>query len=349
MRSIARLAALALLAALCLSACSAPAPEQAEPSPSPSAQPARRYALVVKDVTNPYMQRMFSGFSEACEALGAQAELSGPDSVSAEEQIACIDALIDEGVDAIAVAANDRDALSPVLTRALEAGVKVVSLDSDVKPQDRMVHIQQASPEVIGRVLMQAAREMTGGKGEFAILTTTPSASNQALWVSWMLEEIRENPADYTGMTLLETLYGLDLYEPSYEMVGALLREHPDTQIIIAPTSVGILAAANAVRDAGADAYVTGLGLPSDMADYIRDGLCPWMYLWNPIDVGYVAAYAADALVRGSITGAVDEVLAAGDRGVLKVTAAADGGSEIVVGDPYMFDKNNVAVWEDIF
>lgn len=73
------------------------------------------------------------------------------------------------------------------------------------------------------------------------------------------------------------------------------------------------------------------------------------MYLWNPIDVGYVAAYAADALVRGEITGAVGEVLSAGERGILKTTLAADGGSEIVVGNPYMFDASNVAVWEEIF
>ena len=349
MKALPRLTALFMIVALGLCACSAPAPEETASSPSPTSQAPRRYALVVKDVTNPYMQRMFSGFSDACEALGAQAVLSGPDVVSAEEQIQCIRLLVEEGVDAIAVAANDRDALSPVLADALEAGIKVVSLDSDVNPEDRMVHIQQASPEVIGRVLMQAAREMTGGKGNFAILTTTPSASNQSLWVSWMLREIGENPSEYTDMTLVETLYGLDLYEPSYEMVSALLRTNPQLDIVVAPTSVGILAAADAVRDAGADTLVTGLGLPSDMADSIREGICPWMYLWNPIDVGYVAAYAADALERGAITGSVGEVLQAGDRGVLKITAAADGGSEIVVGDPYMFDESNVAVWEEIF
>ena len=94
---------------------------------------------------------------------------------------------------------------------------------------------------------------------------------------------------------------------------------------------------------------MTGLGLPSDMGDYIRSGLCPWMYLWNPIDVGYVAACAADALVRGEIHGAVGEVLSAGDRGVLKVTSAADGGSEIVVGNRYMFDSSNISVWEELF
>lgn len=337
---------LALLVAS-LSACAPGRPETALPSPTPAAE--RRYALVVKDVTNPYMQRMFSGFEEACALLGARAVLSGPEDASAAGQMDCVEALIREGVDAIAIAANDRDALSPALQTALSAGIKVLSLDSDVRPEDRLVHIQQASPEVIGRVLMQAAREIVGAQGAFAILTTTSSASNQAQWVSWMLREIEEAPELYGQMTLVDTLYGSDLYDPSYRLVRALLEEHPETSIVIAPTVVGLLAAADAIRDAGAPTLVTGLGLPSDMGDYIRSGLCPWMYLWNPIDVGYVAACAADALVRGEIHGAVGEVLSAGDRGVLKVTSAADGGSEIVVGNPYMFDSSNISVWEELF
>ncbi len=128
--------------------------------PLPHAAVEQHYALVVKDVTNPYMQRMFSGFAEACAAIGARAVLAGPEDVSVEGQIACVRSLIQSGVDAIAIAANDRDALSPVLQYALAAGIKVISLDSDVRPEDRLVHIQQASPEVIGRVLMQAAREI---------------------------------------------------------------------------------------------------------------------------------------------------------------------------------------------
>lgn len=349
MKKRAACAALAclMLALLGLSGCAPARPEDAPPSPSPRAE--HRYSLVVKDVTNPYMQRMFSGFEEACAALGAQAVLSGPEDASAEGQVACVEALINEGVDAIAIAANDRDVLSPALQTALAAGVKVISLDSDVRPDDRLVHIQQASPEVIGRVLMQAAREIIGAEGAFAILTTTSSASNQAQWVSWMLREIEEKPDLYGEMTLVDTLYGADLYEPSYQLVEKLLQEHPETKIVIAPTVVGLLAAADAIRDAGASTLVTGLGLPSDMGDYIRSGLCPWMYLWNPIDVGYVAACAADALVRGEIRGEEGETLSAGDRGILKITRAADGGSEIVVGNPYMFDNSNVSVWEELF
>ena len=282
--------------------------------------------------------------------MGARAVLSGPEDASVEEQVACVRSLIHSGVEAIAIASNDRDALSPVLQEALAAGIKVISLDSDVRPEDRLVHIQQASPEVIGRVLMQAAREIAGGEGEYAILTTTASASNQAQWVAWMLRETDENPELYGRMTLVDTLYGGDLYEPSYQLVEELLEERPEVKIVIAPTVVGLLAAADAIRDAGAPTLVTWLGLPSDMGDYNPR----WAL---PVDVP-VESHRRGAMwppapptpsCAARIGGEVGEVLSAGDRGVLKVTPAADGGSEIVVGDPYMFDTSNISVWEELF
>ena len=59
--------------------------------------------------------------------------------------------------------------------------------------------------------------------------------------------------------------------------------------------------------------------------------------------MGYVAACAADALVRGEIRGEEGETLSAGDRGILKITRAADGGSEIVVGNPYMLSLIHIS------
>ncbi len=110
-----------------------------------------------------------------------------------------------------------------------------------------------------------------------------------------------------------------------------------------------MLAAAQAIESAGADTRLTGLGLPSEMAPYIESGLCPWMYLWNPADVGYLAAYAMRALASGEITGAVDEVLSAGALGEKVIVPGEDGGTEIVLGNPMVFDRSNIAAWAEVF
>ena len=319
-------------------------------APAPSESPAPRvYALVVKDIVNPYMLTMFNGFQAACQELGVEAVLSGPEIASADEQAKIIMELAEQRVDAIAVAANDREALSEPLAYAISRGVRVVSLDSAVNAKGRMLHIQQASPEMIGRALMQASRLTAYGSGAYAILTTTKSAPNQASWVAWMLREVEENPEKYGGMTIAEIAYGQDDLKISMERTRELLRAYPSLKLIIAPTSVGMRAAAEVITEQNADTKLIGLGLPSEMEPYIRSGVCPLMYLWNPVDMGYLAAYAADALVRGDITGAVGERFRAGSLGDKLITLGEDGGSEVVLGNPAVFDLNNIAVWSEVF
>ncbi len=319
-------------------------------TPVSAATPAPRvYALVVKDIVNPYMLTMFDGFKAACQELGAEAVLSGPEIASAAEQAKIIFALAERRVDAIAVAANDREMLSEPLAYAVSQGIQVVSLDSAVNAGDRMVHVQQASPEMIGRALIQASHLIMEGNGPYAILSTTESAPNQSSWVAWMLREVEENPEKYGGMEIAEIVYGLDDREKSMECTRELLRAHPSLKLMIAPTSVGMRAAAEVIDQLHADTKLIGLGLPSEMEPYIRGGVCPWMYLWNPADMGYLAAYAADALVGGDITGAVGERFRAGSLGDKLITMGEDGGSEVVLGNPAVFDVNNIAVWSEVF
>lgn len=331
----------ALAVALALALAAAPAARAAPAMPT--------YALVVKDAGNPYMQKLYEGFAAACDALGAAPRLAGPGIMDAGAQAGVIGALVDEGVDGIAVAVSDEAAAAGPLRRALDAGISVVSVDSAADPGCRQVHIQQADPNVIGRALMQAARRMIGGEGEAAILSTTESMPNQATWVRLMLDEVSGHPDEYRDMPIVEVAYGQDDEAASAREAGRLLDEHSDLSIIIAPTVVGLQAAAGVVEARGSGALVTGLGLPSGMAPYIQSGTCPWMYLWNPIDMGYLAAYALDALARGESTGAVGEALTAGRIGERIVTRALDGGTEIVAGNPCKFDKGNILSWKNAF
>lgn len=323
-----------------------------EKAPPESIEPVAEtpvYAIVVKDTTNPYMTRMYEGFAEGCLALGAEARLAGPSGEGSPSQAECIRALTAEGVHAIAIAANDSGAVSDALKEALAAGIRVVSLDSTVDPNDRQVHIQQASPEMIGRVLVQAGAQMIGGEGEIAILTTTETMPNQASWLSWMLNELSNFPEKYSKITFVEIAYGLDEYDASGEQTRAVLEKYPNLKLIIAPTVVGLQAASEVVTQSGRKVLLTGLGLPSVMESYILSGVCPWMYLWNPTEVGYLAAYAADALVNGNFSGEIGEILSAGTLGDKLVTACEDGGTEIVLGNPKMFDSTNITMWKEVF
>lgn len=307
------------------------------------------YVLVVKDVTNPYMIRMYEGFKNACEELGSEPILKGPEMNGKPTQSAIVKELIKREVGAIIIAANDRETISAGLSEAMRLHIPVVSLDSAVNPDNRAVHIQQALPKTIGSVLIQAAAKIMGYKGEFAILSTTAGMPNQASWVKWMRIELQSYREKYKDMKMVEIAYGLDEYDASVRTAKSLLEKYPELKLIIAPTVVGLHAAAEVIRQSGLPAKVIGLGLPSNMEPYIMDGTCPWMYLWNPSDLGYLAAYAADAAATGRNIGAIGEILNAGMLGDRIVSESEDGGTEIVLGNPKMFDSTNVIVWKDLF
>ncbi len=308
----------------------------------------KTYVFVAKDVQNPYMQKVFDGFETACKELGAEALNRGPEAATPEKQIEVINQLVAQGVDGIAIAANDADALQPALTEAKEAGIKVISLDSAVNAASRITHIQQADPEKIGRGLIQAAYEMVGGNGGIAILSATAQATNQNLWIEWMQKELAENADKYANTPLVKIAYGDDDPTKSTSETNALLTD-PSIKVIIAPTTVGMLAAGKVLQDKKSEVKLTGLGLPSEMAPFIEDGTCPWMYLWNPIDIGYLAAYTMAGLIDGTVTGAAGETVKAGNLGEKSIVAAADGGTEVMLGDPFKFDAANIAEWKTVY
>lgn len=308
----------------------------------------KRYAMIFKNTGNPYGEKQMGGFKDAIEELGGEAILKAPAQPTAEAQIQMIEQLIAQRVDAIAITGNDRDALEPALKKAMSRGIKVLSLDSAVNSRSRMVHVNQADPELIGRVEIQAIYDMIGGKGEIAILSATSQATNQNTWIEWMKKELEE--PKYKDVKLVKVAYGDDLRDKSVAETEALLKSYPNLKGIIAPTTVGIAAAGKVLTDKGlkGKVHLTGLGLPSEMADYIESGVCEWMYLWNPIDVGYLAGYAAEALVTGKITGKLGEKFNAGRLGEKEVIQVGDG-TEIMLGAPFKFDANNIEEWKTVY
>jgi rhamnose transport system substrate-binding protein len=313
------------------------------------AKTSNKYAIVFKNTGNPYGEKQMAGFKAGIEEQKFEAILRAPDQPTAEAQIAIIDQLIAQKVASICIVGNDKDALQPVLTKAMKAGIKVFSLDSGVNKDSRSVHVNQADSEKIGRTLIQGAYDMIGGKGEIAILSATSQATNQNLWIDYMKKELTD--PKYKDVKLVKVAYGDDLRDKSVSEAEGLLRSYPKLKCIIAPTTVGIAAAGKVLTDKGlkGKVFLTGLGLPSEMATYIESGVCPYMYLWNPIDVGYLGAYTATALVSKKITGAVGDKFSAGRLGDYTITAAPDGGTEVLLGPPFKFDAANIADWKTVY
>ena len=305
------------------------------------------YAIVCKDASNPYMLRMISGFEAACEKLGVKSVTKSPETATVDGQIQIVNELIAQGVKGIAIAANDAAALEATIKTATDAGIVVVTLDSDTKGSQMFVN--QAGVEQVAQVLVDSIYDMAGGEGEFAVLSASSTATNQNAWIDAM-KVIIDGDAKYSKLNWVETVYGDDEAQKSTDEMQNLITKYPDLKVVCCPTTVGILAAAKVVaNDPSCGIKIAGLGLPSEMKDYTGDGkACPYMYLWNPIDVGNCAAYIIKALADNKV-GAIGSSFTAENGTTYEVMAGDPAAAQIIVGPPFAFTGENIADWANVY
>ncbi|MGE5582844.1 MAG: rhamnose ABC transporter substrate-binding protein [Bacillota bacterium] len=306
-------------------------------------------AMVVKGAGNPFFEACKKGGEEAVGQLGDKLIFQGPETPTAEGQIAMIDALIAQRVDAITISANDANALVPVCQKAMKRGIKVITFDSAVAPAGRDLFLNQCDMEQVGRIEVQMLGEMIDYKGDIAILSSASTHTNQNTWIKWMKEELKL--PKYKEMNLVAVVYGDDLREKSYNEALGLFKSYPNLKGIISPTTVGIAATARALEDKGLNGKIqlTGLGLPSEMAEYIRNGTCKAMALWNPIDLGYVSTYMAHRLLSKENKGKIGETVDCGRMGKLKIVDEGNGGKMIILGPPFQFNAKNINDWYKVY
>ena len=305
------------------------------------------YAIVCKDASNPYMLKMIEGFKKSCEAIGVEMVTKSPESATVDGQIQIVKELMAQGVKGIAIAANDAAALEPTIKAAREAGIVVVTLDSDTKGSQMFVN--QAGVEQVAQVLVDSIWDMAGGEGEFAVLSASSTATNQNAWIDAMKKIIAGNDK-YAKLKWVETVYGDDEAQKSTDEMQNLMTKYPNLEVVCCPTTVGILAAAKVVsNDPSCGIKVAGLGLPSEMKDYVGEGkACPYMYLWNPIDVGNCAAYMIKAIADGKV-GAVGSSFTADNGTTYEVMAGDPAVKQIIVGPPFAFTGENIADWANVY
>ena len=277
------------------------------------------------------------GAKKAGEELGVTVDFDGPVTADVALQAQMLETWIAKKYDAIAIAPNDKAAIAPVLAKARKRGIKVISWDADALESARDFFVNQCTSESVAKALMDVMAEGAGPNAKYIIVTGTLTADNQNRWMADM-EKYRK--AKYPNMVnLSETPKAPGEDQALATQVTAdCLKTYPDLQGIFAITSVALPGAAEAIRKAGAadKVFLTGLATPKMMKEYVMDGAVKKFVLWNPVDLGYLAVYAAAATAKGDLKPGAT-TFKAGHLGEVKIA-----GSEIILGDPLIFDKSNV-------
>ncbi len=295
--------------------------------------------VIPKNLGNPYFTT-----SDSVKSGGALAALSALSETGTETsgtaatptaQIPAIQAAITKGANVLLVSATDPNALCPTLKSAMAKGITVVTYDSDA-PTCRDLFINQASTAQIGTSEVDLLAKEIHDTGDIAIVSAAASATNQNAWIGYMKQELKK----YPKMKLVSIVYGNDDPTTATQVTQGLLQQYPNLKGIISPTTVGILAAAQVLDNPKYRGKIalTGLGTPDSLKKFVADGTIQAFELWNPANLGYLAAYAAVNFASGKLNGSAGQSFTAGKLG--SFTVGTD--KTILLGPPFVFTKANI-------
>jgi rhamnose transport system substrate-binding protein len=291
-------------------------------------------AMMPKAKGDPYFVSCRLGAEEAARELGIELIWDGPTGLDAARQNELVESWITRQVDAIAVSVENRAGISSVLRKARERGIKVLAWDADAEPDARDYFVNQATPEGIGRTLIDEAARLMGESGDFAIVTGALSAANQNAWIAAIKPRLAER---YPKMRLVTIRPSDDDRDKAFAETQTILRVHPDVRLVMAISAPAVPGAGEAVRQAGRrDVQVMGLSLPNMTKPFVHTDVVQTVILWNTTNLGYLTVHAAAQAVAGTLAPGASS-MNAGRLGTIELRR-----QEIVLGDPLVMTKANI-------
>ena len=303
---------------------------------------------IPKNTGNPYFAEVEKGFREAATELNAEFVLLAPATADATSQIPTIKEQIQRGVDIIAISPNSPDALNAVLDQAKAKGITVITVDADLVGNEshRDAAVLPADFNEIGPAQVELLGKLNNYEGDFAILSATTDAPNQNAWIAGMNKALGD--PKYSKMKLVDTVYGDDDPQKSTAETEGLLTKYPNLRGIIAPTSVGLAAAAQVVertgvfpggpKAVGKGLQLTGLSTPMALKKAVDTGAVTSFQLWSPYNEGYIAAFLGSQIHKKELRPLATATFKAGKLGEMKFTDKL----EVIAGPLVTFDKANI-------
>jgi rhamnose transport system substrate-binding protein len=304
--------------------------------------------LLPKFSGNAVFDQAHNGALEAAKELQNPTELQflAPPASNAAGQIDIVTNATTQGVNAIMISNNIGDQIGPAVKAAKDKGIAIVTWDSPIpSAENEDVFVAQVDFTETGKVMADMALQILPNGGKFAILSASPDAANQNAWIQ-SFHDILKNDPKYAKLEEVDLVYGNDEAEKSYSEALALIDKHPDLQLIMAPTSIGIVAASKAMQDENLcnKVKVSGLGLPAEMLSYTMNDCAPQFALWSFVDLGYLAYYTAYMVANGDLKAEEGARFIAGRMGEYTIEKDANRGKglRILMGPFSIYDKSNV-------
>jgi simple sugar transport system substrate-binding protein len=254
--------------------------------------------VVVKIAGIPWFNALESGVKKAGTDFQIDASMVGPANVDPAQQVKLIEDLIAKKVNVIGLVPLDNKVTEPVLKRAQEAGIKVITHEGP-EQEGRDWNVELIDSVKFGEVQMEKLAQEMGGEGDYVVYVGTLTTP---LHNKWADAAIAYQKSKYPKMNLVADRFpGADEIDTAYKTTLDVIKAYPNLKGIIAFGSNGPIGAGNAVREKrlGKKIAIVGTALPSQVKPLLMDGTVREAYLWNPVDAGYAMVAVAKLMLDG--------------------------------------------------
>ena len=261
---------------------------------------AKRYviATVVKVDGIAWFEKMREGVKRFGEETGHETFLSGPAKADASEQIQIIEGLIAQQVDAICVVPFSVEAIEPVLKKARDRGIVVISHEASSQVNADVV-IEPFDNAEYGRHLMDHLAKYMGEEGEYATFVGSLTSKSHNEWIDGAVDHQKAN---YPKMKLVaEKIESYDDQNQAYEKAKEVLLAHPKLNGILTCAMAAAPGVALAIEEKGRQDNINlvSTSLVSVTKQYLESGALKLVSFWRPDDSGYVMCKLAVMQIEG--------------------------------------------------
>lgn len=273
-----------------------------------------KIAVVPKMTNIAWFQRMEDGVKAYNEENGTEIFYGG--SSEGADQAAYVEGLLAEDWDAICVVPFDSEAIAPILEKAKERGIKVITHEASSMSSESIDYdIEAFQNSAYGENFMMQLGELTGGKGKYIQFVGALTSISHNEWCD-AAQKLQEEK--YPDMELVGRYETADDTTVSYNKVKELLSANPDIVAIQGSASTDIVGSAQAISELGlaGKVHILGTSLTSIARPYVEDGTITSFSVWDPADAGKAMIEMAIAAIEGR----VEDGMSLNVRGYEKLT-----------------------------
>ena len=259
-----------------------------------------KIAVILKDSSNAWFQRMDEGVKQYAADTGINAYTKGPAATDAAQQVQVIQDVINQGIDALCVVPVDPAACDPVLQEARDKGILVITHEGSTN-KNADYDLEAFNNAGYGAFIMDKLQESMGGKGVYTTMVAHLTNASHNEWADGAIAHQKEK---YPNLQLLASPSRVESEnnsERAYQVTKEVLKAHPEVTGFVGTSNSDAPGIARAINELGlkGKVFVVGTGMPNECRALVNDGSLSYITLWDPAEAGYAMCVMARRLLEG--------------------------------------------------